>query len=118
MTQDTPRLENPLHGVISQLRNISEDRDLLESTIDAGSLKRIAVHITNINSSVTASTQDHANASKRLNDFASALARIAKNAALPNEALSNRMHLIGARLRSVSQDLAGADRVPDWTTAN
>jgi hypothetical protein len=114
MPDITPTTENPLQIVISQLRSICEDRDLLRSTMDAGSVGRIAVHITNINTSVLASTQDHVNASKRLKDFAIALARIAKNTDPPNEVLTSRVCLVAASLRGASNELAGADRIPDW----
>jgi hypothetical protein len=107
MTDTTPTLANPLQDAISQLRSIREDRDFPISAADAGSVERIAVHITNINASVTASSRDHVNASKRLNDFATALARIARNTTPPNEVLTDRIRLIGASLRGVSDRLAG-----------
>jgi hypothetical protein len=115
MTNNTPAIANPLHGVLTQLRSIRDDQDASISTMDAGSVDRIAVHITNINASVTASTLDHANAAKRLNDFAAALARIARNCAPPNDALTSRMGQIAASLRGVSAELAGGHRVPDWS---
>jgi hypothetical protein len=116
MTDINPTTENPLQGVIRQLRSICEDRDLLRSAMDAGSVGRIAVHITNINASVLASTQDHVNASKRLKDFAAALARIARNTAPPNDVLTSRVRLVAASLRDASDELARADRIPDWAT--
>jgi hypothetical protein len=116
MTDIEPTVENPLQGAISQLRSICEDRDLLRSAIDAGSVERITSHITNINSSVLESTRDHANASKRLNDFASTLARIARKTAHPNEILTNRMHLVAASLRDASVELASGGKIPDWPT--
>lgn len=114
MTDLISTLENPLHGAITQLRSICADPDLLRSAIDAGSVERITLHITNINSSVLESTRDHANASKRLNDFASTLARIARKTAHPNESLTNRMHLVAASLRDASTELAGGCKIPDW----
>jgi len=115
MTNYTPALENSLDDVIKQLRDIVEDRDLLKSTIDTGTVQRIAVHVTNINTSIVASSEDHVNASKRLNDFASALTRIAKNSELPSEALENRMRQIAARLRSVSEALASGGKNSEGT---
>jgi hypothetical protein len=114
MTDSAPNSENPLEDVISQLRSICDDRDLLKSSIDSGSVGRIADHITNINASVLASTHDHANASKRLNDFAAALARIARNTPPPNDVLTNRMCEVAASLRGASDQLAGGDKIPDW----
>jgi hypothetical protein len=115
MTNTTAAMANPLHDVLTQLRTIREDQDASISTMDAGSVERIAVHITNINASITSSTLDHANAAKRLNDFAAALSRIASNSAIPNAALTSRMGQIAASLRGVSAELAGSHKVPDWS---
>src|SRR5437868_8026305 len=114
MTDHARTLENPLHGAIMQLRSICGDRELLKSAIDAGSVERITRHITNINSSVLESTRDHANASKRLNDFASMLARIATKTDHPNEILTNRMHRVAASLRGASAQLASGHEIPNW----
>jgi hypothetical protein len=111
-------LENPLDSAISQLRNICDDRELLKSSADAGSLGRMLVHITNINTSVLASTQDHVNASKRLNDFAGTLARMAKNATTPNDELNARMTSIASSLRAASEDLSRSDAIPNWRAPN
>jgi len=109
-------LVNPLDTAIEELRTIPDDRELLKSSIDAGSLRRMLVHLSNINLSVLASTQDHVNASKRLNDFALTLARIAKNSELPNETLTRRMTLVATALRAASVELARSDAVPNWQT--
>jgi hypothetical protein len=74
-------------------------------------------HIENINISVLASTQDHVNASKRLNDFAVALARIEKNADSPNEGLKTHMASVTTILRAASDELAQGDEVPNWRGA-
>ena len=109
-------LVNPLDTAIEELRTIPDDRELLKSSIDAGSLRRMLVHLSNINLSVLASTQDHVNASKRLNDFALTLARIAKNSELPNETLTRRMTLVATALSATSDELARSDAVPNWQT--
>lgn len=114
MSASTPTLVNPLDSAIFELRDISSDRELLNSTIDAGSVRRMLVHLSNINLSVLASTQDHVNASKRLNDFAYTLIRIAKNAALPNGALTTRMTRVADALRGASEELQRNDAVPNW----
>jgi len=116
MSDSIPALVNPLDSAIEELRNISDDRELLKSSIDAGSLRRMLLHLSNINLSVLASTQDHVNAAKRLNDFALTLTRIAKNSELPNDVLTSRMTLVATALRAASVDLARNDAVPDWRT--
>jgi hypothetical protein len=72
------------------------------------------VHITNINSSVLASTRDRLNATKRLRDFAFTLIRIARNAEPPNEALTARMARVAETLRAASEELARSDAIPNW----
>ena len=114
MSNSMSEFENPLDSAICELRNIADDRELLKSSVDAGSLRRMVAHMANINDSVLKSTQDHVNASKRLNDFAVALVRIAKNAEAPNEALANRMAPVATALRAVSAELAQSDAVPNW----
>jgi hypothetical protein len=114
MSANTPTLVNPLDSAIIELRDISGDRELLNSTIDAGSLRRMLIHLSNINLSVLASTQDHVNASKRLNDFACTLIRIAKNAELPNDVLTTRMTRVADALRGASDELQRNDVVPNW----
>ena len=109
-----PAPVNPLDSAIEELRTIPDDRELIKSSIDAGTLRRMLVHLSNINVSVLASTQDHVNASKRLNDFALTLTRMAKNAELPNEVLTRRMTLAATSLRAASDELARSDAVPNW----
>ena len=114
MSANAPKLDNPLDSAIDQLHGICRDRELLQSSIDAGSLRRMAVHITSINFAVLASTEDHVNAAKRLNDFAFTLARVAKNSDPPNETLTARMTSIANILRTVSAELSGSDTIPNW----
>src|SRR5688572_20254455 len=115
MSISAPIHDNPLDFAVGQLRNICEG-ERLQSSIDAGSLRRMLVHITNINLSVLASTQDHVNATKRLNDFALSLARIAKNADPPDEALKARLPSVSENLRAASEELARSDGIPNWRT--
>jgi hypothetical protein len=114
MSVNTQTFDNPLTSAALDMGKISRDRELLTSTIDTGSVKRMLVHIGNINCSVLASTRDHVNASKRLNDFALTLARIARNSEPPNQELAVRMTSIAENLRSASQELAGANSIPNW----
>jgi hypothetical protein len=116
MSVSAPTLDNPLDSAISRLGEICNDRELLDSSIDIGSVRRMLVHITNINASVLASTQDHVNAAKRLNDFAFTLERMARNAEPANEALTSRLGSIATELRAASEQLAGSDAIPNWRT--
>jgi hypothetical protein len=114
MLVSTPKLDNPLDCAVRQLRDISDNHELLKSSIDAGTVRRMLVHITNINLSVLASTRDHLNATKRLKDFAFTLVRIAKSAELPNEVLTHRMARVAQHLRAASDELARSDAIPNW----
>jgi hypothetical protein len=116
MSASMPTVDNPLDTVVRQLRDICDDRELLKSSIDSGSVRRMVVHITNINSSVLASTRDHINATKRLKDFAFTLARIANNSEPANEGLKARMTLVADHLRAASEELARSDAIPNWRT--
>lgn len=114
MSVSAPAFDNPLTSAAHNLSSICRDRELLTSSVDTGSVRRMLVHISNINYSVLASTRDHINASKRLNDFALTLARIARSSEPPNKELAIRMTSVANNLRSASQELAGADAIPKW----
>ncbi len=70
---------SPLEAAANQMRSLCHEGETLPSRIDQGSVGRILIHVDNIGRSVSASMQDHANAAKRLNDFAIIFARFAKN---------------------------------------
>jgi len=109
--------DNPLEAATHQIRDICHDVEHLEHrppSLDLGSVGRMLVHIDNINRSVLASTQDHVNAVKRLNDFALNFARLARDAEPPNGALAVRMNSVADSLRAASEELAGADGIPKW----
>jgi hypothetical protein len=114
MSINMPALDNPLESVINQLRDLCGDREVLRSPSDAASVGRMLVHITNINASVLASTEDHANAAKRLNDFAFTLSRMARGSELDNEALTSRLTAVANDLRAASEELARGNTVPNW----
>jgi hypothetical protein len=114
MSANAPGSENPLTTAAHDLDDLCRHRKLIASPIDTGSVARMVAHITNINRSVLASTQDHVNASKRLNDFALTLARIARKAAPPNEELANGLITAANNLRYASDELASADAIPKW----
>ena len=71
-------------------------------------------HIININHSVLASTQDHVNAAKRLNDFARTLARSSSHFEAQDGDLAARMAALSRTLQAAGEELANADAVPKW----
>ncbi len=114
MSANAPTIGNPLSSATYKLGIACRDRRLFTSSIVAGSVERMLVHIANINSSVLSSTQDHVNAAKRLNDFALTIDRIAKKSDPPNEELANLLTEAAGNLRVASQELAGANAIPNW----
>lgn len=117
MLLSNPDSNNPLDAAVCELRDIGDDHELLRSSIDAGSVRRMLVHLDNINVSVLASTRDHVNATKRLKDFAQTLTRIAKNSEPPNDVLTSRLARIADNLRAASDELAQSDAIPKWRTS-
>jgi hypothetical protein len=110
---DTTKTLHALDQAEARLREICERPDQLAIPIDTGSLGRMLVHIQNINRSVSESTRDHANASKRLTDFAVTLGRMADRSAPSgadpaSEALATRMRDLAELLRTAGAELAGA----------
>jgi hypothetical protein len=114
MAANAPAFENPLTTAAAELDDINCRRKLLTSSIDSGSIARMVAHITNINRSVLESTRDHVNASKRLNDFALTLTRIARKSEPSNEELATGLVAAASNLRSASDELANADAIPKW----
>ena len=104
-----PEVDNPLEAAATQIRSLCDEGDALPSWIDAGSVRRILVHIDNIGRSVSASTQDHVNAAKRLKDFAGTFERFAKNPQPPDEALAVRLAAVANNLRAASEELSRAN---------
>jgi hypothetical protein len=115
MSSHAPASHNPLEAAANQMRDLCREGDSLPARFDAGSVGRMLVHIDNINRSVTASTQDHVNASKRLNDFAVIFERFARDVDPPDGPLAVRMASVSSNLRAASEKLAGADALPEWT---
>jgi hypothetical protein len=106
MSAHTLSVENPLETAAGQIRSLCDDGEALPSWFDAGSVRRILVHVDNIGRSVTASRQDHVNAAKRLNDFAGIFLRFAKNSQPPDEALAVRLTSVSDNLRAASEELS------------
>lgn len=103
---------NSLETAASQIRSLWQDGETLPAWIDPGSVGRILLHIDNISRSVTASTRDHVNAAKRLNDFALIFSRFARDSEPPDGPLAARMTSVSDNLRAASQELSRADAVP------
>jgi hypothetical protein len=99
------------------LREICERHQQYETPIDTGSLGRMIVHIGNINRSVSASSHDHANAAKRLKDFATTLGRIGKRQPPPCEDLATRISDLVETLTAAGTELASSAETPKWAQA-
>jgi hypothetical protein len=83
--------------------------------VDTGTLARMLVHMDNIAKSVSASRDDHVNASKRLNDFANTIERMARIAAQPGAPrTSNPMNDLVESLRAAGRELSNAGEPPSW----
>jgi hypothetical protein len=111
---DNLKNANPLVDAETQLLEICERHEQFHAPIDTGSLGRMAVHIRNINRSVSESTRDHANAAKRLTDFSVTLGRLAKNSSPASEELAQRMNNLAETLRTTGAELGQPDTVPRW----
>lgn len=103
--------DSPLEAAGRELHDLCTG-EALPSWLDRGSIGRILIHIENISRSVIASTQDHPNAAKRLQDFSLAFSRLARKSAPPDEPFAARVICVANNLRAASQGLAGA-RVAD-----
>lgn len=114
MQTNTLSIDNPLTAAAEQLREICRDHQTSPPSFDSASVGRIIVHITNINRSVIASTQDRCNAAKRLNDFATVFDRVTRNIEPQSGALAVRMTSVANNLRAASQELASNDAIPGW----
>ncbi len=117
MTTQSPSLDNPLEAATSQMRDLCCNGESLPPLLDQGSLGRMLIHIGNISRSVVASTQDHVNAAKRLNDFALVFARVAKNSEPPNGPFADRLASVSNNLRAASEQLSRANGIPAWGAA-
>ena len=83
--------------------------------VDTGTLARMLVHMDNIAKSVSASREDHVNASKRLNDFANTVERIARSAAQPGSPRAgDPMSALVESLRTAARELSNAGDPPSW----
>ena len=107
-------IDNPLEAASSQMRKLCRNGEPLPPTLNSGSLGRMLVHIDNISRSVIASTQDHVNAAKRLNDFALIFERVARRTEQSDCSLADRLTSVSDNLRVASERLSRADAPPNW----
>ena len=109
--------DNPLEAAASQMRNLCDSGESLPPLLSHGSLGRMLIHVDNIGRSVVASTIDHVNAAKRLNDFAVIFARVASNSAPADRPLAKRLTSVSDNLRAASEQLSRTDSIPRWRAA-
>ena len=91
MNTELARQPNPVETARNLLRVVfkhEQARDPRGS--DAGTLERMLGHLHNIEKSVTASMEDHVNASKRLRDFAETLDRMKERLTTAPPSAGNR----------------------------
>lgn len=105
---------NPLDLAASQLREICEQRERFAPPLDTASLGRMITHIRNIKLAVSESSDDHANAAKRLTDFSMVLGRIARNAPPGSEELADRMKNVAETLKNTGAQLATNSEPTHW----
>ena len=116
MSDNSSTRENPLDLAELQLREICESSGKFDDAIDTSSLNRMLAHIHNINASVCASTRDHVNAAKRLNDFSVTLGRLATKSSAVNSELAARIETVAGTLRNAGAEIADGAAMPRWTS--
>jgi hypothetical protein len=85
---------------------------------DAGTLERMLGHLHNIEKSVTASMEDHVNASKRLRDFADTLERMKERLSVaPHQEYAMQIDALIASLRKASSELGASGAPPAWASS-
>jgi hypothetical protein len=119
MNAELARQPNPVEQARNLLRVIFKYEQARDPRgTDTGSLERMLGHLHNIEKSVTASMQDHVNASKRLRDFAETLERMKERLASgPHEDQSNQISALITVLRRASTELSVAGAPPAWASS-
>jgi soluble cytochrome b562 len=85
---------------------------------DAGTLERMLGHLHNIEKSVTASMEDHVNASKRLRDFAETLERMKERlTTAPHQEQVAQINSLITALRKASTELGASGAPPAWASS-
>jgi transcriptional regulator GlxA family with amidase domain len=110
---------NPLQRAREQMVAVHREHESVDPKgSDTGTLARMLVHMGNIEKSVTASMQDHVNASKRLLDFGNAIERMARNLS-PSfpKTLGASMGELVESLREAGLALGSSSGPPSWASA-
>jgi len=116
MTQEFARQPNPVEQARNLLRVVFKQEQARDPRgTDAGSLERMLGHLHNIEKSVTASMQDHVNASKRLRDFAETLDRMKERLAAGNQ--GREIGALIELLRKASAELGSSGAPPAWASS-
>jgi len=119
MNSELARQPNPVEQARNLLRLVfkhEQTRDPRGS--DAGTLERMLGHLHNIEKSVTASMEDHVNASKRLRDFAETLERMKERLSTgPHQDQSSQIGALIMLLRKASTELGGSGAPPPWASS-
>ncbi len=107
---------NTLQRARTQLQGVLRAHETNDPRgVDTGTLARMLVHMDNIEKSVSASRDDHVNASKRLNDFANTVERMARTAAQPGTPRPGEpMSDLVETLRMAGRELSNAGNPPSW----
>ena len=119
MSSEIARTPNPVEQARNLLRIVFKYEQARDPRgTDTGSLERMLGHLHNIEKSVTASMQDHVNASKRLRDFAETLERMKERlGAGPHQEQANQLTNLITVLRRASTELGVAGAPPPWASA-
>jgi hypothetical protein len=112
----SPADSNTLQRARTQLQGVLRAHESNDPRgVDTGTLARMLVHMDNIAKSVSASRDDHVNASKRLNDFANTVERMARTAAQPGTPRpGDPMSELVETLRVAARELSNAGNPPSW----
>jgi hypothetical protein len=107
MSDASQNFDIPLEQAEAQLRDIFQ-RHLPNAPAEAGSLGRMLTHVVNIRRAVHESPEVHANAAKRLGDFALTVERMAKRAPANDEEMTERITNLANTLKIAGHELASA----------
>jgi len=118
MNSEIARQPNPVEQARNLLRALYKAEQARDPRgTDTGSLERMLGHLHNIEKSVTASMQDHVNASKRLRDFAETLERMKDRLSGGPEEQGYQIGALIQLLRKASIELGSSGAPPAWASS-
>jgi len=118
MNTEFARQPNPVEQARNLLRVVFKNEQARDPRgSDAGTLERMLGHLHNIEKSVTASMEDHVNASKRLRDFADTLERMKERLAAPHQEHAMQIGALITSLRKASSELGASGAPPAWASS-